>query len=131
MDYQLEIDDFGRDGLVLIVTKWLDLGSGTGSVQQTVDTAARSAIPSDDLIDWCEGTSPSNQLGDIRSSFKTEQGGLSQQALLLRNRSYLTGERYKKEMSRWYHGIWILQAILISGFRILNRRTGMLTCYLR
>ena len=45
MDYQLEVDDFGRDGLVLIVTKWLDLGSGTGSVQQSVDTAARSAIP--------------------------------------------------------------------------------------
>ena len=60
MDYQLEIDDFGRDGPVLIVTKWLDLGSGTGSVQQTVDTAARSAIP------WLIGGRTSMLTGYLR-----------------------------------------------------------------
>ncbi len=110
LDYELEIDHFGSDGMGLVVTKWLDLGSGTGLVQHPVDTAARNPVLPNNLIDWCEGVSPSSQPGEIRSSFEREQGGLSQQALVLQNRSYLTGERYKYEMSRWYSTLWILQA---------------------
>jgi len=62
------------------------------------------------LIDWCESINPSSKPGEVQLSFEREQGGLSQRALVLQNSSYLTEERYKKEMSGWCPGYWFLQA---------------------
>ena len=110
MDYQLEIDDFGSEGVLLVVTRWLDLGSGTGLAHHPVITTPLKSVSPNTLIDWCERVNPSSEQGEVRSSFEREQGGLSQRALVLQNRSYLSEENYKKEMSQLYPRVWIVQA---------------------
>lgn len=82
MDYQPEVEDFGNDGVLLVVTKWLDLGPGIGLVHHPIDPAWRIVYP-ENLLDWCEGVKPSSEPGEVRSSFERERGGLSQRTLLL------------------------------------------------
>ena len=39
-----------------------------------------------------------------------KEEGLTQQAITLRNASYLSDQRHKDTMSKWFRGEWILQA---------------------
>lgn len=110
LDYQLEIDDFGSNGVLLIITKWLDLGSGTGLMHHPAVTGAGESVGPNTLLDWCEGIKLSSEPGDVRSSFEREQRGLSQRELALHNRAYLMEEGYKKKMPEMYPQVWILQA---------------------
>lgn len=100
--YQLEVLDTGSDGLAIVITKWLDLGSGLTPADQRWRFLT-GLTQEDDGIDHA---------GDAercRLEFEKE-GGLKQQAITLRNASYLSQQDYRKTMNKLSAGVWILQA---------------------
>lgn len=100
-DFQIEIKDFADQGLALVVTKWLDLGSGLTPMDArwTVHIGSGKAAELGTL-----GTA-----GDVRLRFESETG-LSQDTLSCQNASYLKSKRFKSAMYRWNYNTCILQA---------------------
>lgn len=98
-EYQIKLRMLGDEGLALVITKWLDLGQGL--------------TPND--IKWrylgfeYREKAISELPGKIRQRFESESE-LSQDELLSRNASYLTGDRFMKVMDWWDDQSWILQA---------------------
>jgi hypothetical protein len=99
-DFQLEIEEVGDEALALVITKWLDLGSGL----TPVDTKWRSHLARATRAE----VSQLVEAGTIRLRFE-EQPGLSQDAISCQNASYLTAERFRSAMDRWDYKTWILQ----------------------
>ena len=101
--FQLEVLDTGSDGLAIVITKWLDLGSGLTPMDPKwrVLTAA--------VVDGDYGNDHASEAERCRLDFEKEEG-LTQQAITLRNASYLSDQRYKDTMSKSFCGEWILQA---------------------
>ena len=100
--YQLEVLDTGSDGLAIVITKWLDLGSGLTPLDQRWRFRTEQT-PEDDEADHA---------GDAeRCRLEFEKGGgLKQHAITLRNASYLSKQQYRQTMNELSAGIWILQA---------------------
>lgn len=100
--YQLEVLDTGSDGLAIVITKWLDLGSGLTPMDQKWRFLT-GLSNEDDGIDHA---------GDAeRCRLELEkEGGLKQHAITLRNASYLSKQQYRKTMNKISAGVWILQA---------------------
>ena len=101
--YQLQVLDTVSDGLAVVITKWLDLGSGLTPTDPKWRGLAAAIQVSDQ---------ESEQAGEAEKcmmDFEKEEG-LVQQALTTRNASYLIDQRYKDTMSKYYGGVWILQA---------------------
>ena len=94
LDCKLETDEFDNNGVLIIVTKWLELGSAAGLVQHSCDSLAKNPFFPMTGPGWCGVANPSNEPGKVRLSFETEHGRLLQQELVLQNRSYLKEERY-------------------------------------
>lgn len=96
---QLEVKRFSREESAMLVTRWIDLGSGITPpavrwiFERTAFWSARLLI--------------SSNTGDARSRFES-QSGSSLDRLSQRNASLLTGGRYRKEMDPW-SSVWILQ----------------------
>ena len=101
--YQLQVLDTVSDGLAIVITKWLDLGSGlTPMDPKWRGFAATSQV----------GHQESEQAGEAEKcmmDFEREEG-MVQQALTTRNASYLIDQRYKDTISDRCCGAWILQA---------------------
>ena len=102
--YKLEVLDTGSDGLAIVITKWLDLGSGL----TPLDPRWRfhkglTGLRQDDGIDHARDAER------CRVEFEKE-GGLKQHAVTLRNASYLSKQQYRKTMNRISARVWILQA---------------------
>lgn len=98
LDYQIQLTMLGDEGLALVISKWLDLGTGLTPADIKwhyfrVDYSRR-AIP--------------EAPGTVRQRFEGEPG-LSLDDLSSRNASYLTGKRYMQVMDRWGERTWILQ----------------------
>lgn len=100
VDFQLEIKDFGGEGLALVVTKWLDLGSGL----TPMDTRWRVHIGRDRDAE----IGALGEAGDVRMRFEREPG-LSLDSLSSQNASYLTAKRFMRAMDRWNDRTWIVQ----------------------
>lgn len=100
-DFQVEIKDFGDEGLALVVTKWLDLGPGL----TPMDTRWRVHLARDSEAE----IGALGEAGDVRLRFESERG-LSQDALSCQNASYLAAKRFMGAMDRWNDCTWILQA---------------------
>lgn len=100
--YQLEVLDTGSDGLAIIITKWLDLGSGLTPLDQRWRF----------LTDLTQEDDETDYAGDAercRLEFEREKG-LKQHAITLRNASHLSKQQYRKTMNEISAGVWILQA---------------------
>ena len=101
--YQLQVLDTVSDGLAIVITKWLDLGSGL----TPMDPKWRGFAAAFQV-----GHQESEQAGEAEKcmmDFEKEEG-MVQQALTTRNASYLIDQRYKDTISDRYCGAWILQA---------------------
>ena len=121
--FQLEVSDTVCDSLAIVITKWLDLGSGLTPMDPKWRILASA---------FQDGDNRSEQVIEAekcRVDFEKEEG-MMQQALTLRNASYLSGQRYKHTMNNWFHGEWILQAgqriHLYNWPDILLRSLGLL-----
>lgn len=99
-DFEVAIKELGEQGLALVITKWLDLGSGL----TPEDTRWRFHLPR--LTDPEIGKA--GQAGDIRLRFESELG-LSQDSLSSQNASYLIDKRYMSVMDRLKYDTWVLQ----------------------
>ena len=100
--YQLEVLDTDNDGLAIVITKWLDLGSGLTPLDQNWRFLTGLTQENDGI----------DRTGDVercRLDFEKE-GGLKPDAITLRNASYLSKQQYRKTMNKISAGIWILQA---------------------
>ena len=98
--YQLEVVDTGSDGLAIVTTKWLDLGSGLTPLDRKWRLHTGLTRGSDD------------HTGDVercRLEFEKEER-LKQHAITLRNASYLSEQQYRKTINKINAGVWILQA---------------------
>ncbi|KAI4127532.1 MAG: hypothetical protein LQ347_004563 [Umbilicaria vellea] len=100
-DFQVEIKDFGDEGLALVVTKWLDLGSGL----TPMDTRWRVHLGRDRDAE----IGALGEAGIVRLRFESERG-LTQDALSCQNASYLRQKRFMNAMDRWNDCTWFLQA---------------------
>ena len=101
--FQLEVLDTVSDGLAVVITKWLDLGSGL----TPMDPKWRGLAGAFQV-----GHQESRQAGEAEQcmmDFEKEEE-LVQQALTARNASYLIDQRYKNTISKRFCGVWILQA---------------------
>ena len=101
--YQLQVLDTVSHGLAVVITKWLDLGSGLTPMDPKWSGFAATSLVSDQ---------ESEQAGEAENGmmdFEKEEG-MVQQALTTRNASYLIDQRYKDTMSKWYREVYILQA---------------------
>lgn len=101
--FQLEVLDTISDGLAIVITKWLDLGSGL----TPMDPKWRGFVAPFEV-----SHQESRQPGEAEKcmmDFEKEEG-MVQQALTTRNASYLFDRRYKDTISKRYCGGWILQA---------------------
>ena len=101
-DYRIEVLDTGSDGLAIVITKWLDLGSGLTPLDRKW-TLLRELTQEDD------GTDHAGDAERCRPDFEKEEG-LEQHAITLRNASYLSKQQYRKTMNKVSAGAWILQA---------------------
>ena len=101
--FQLEVLDTGSDGLAIVITQWLDLGSGLTPMDRKwrVLTAA--------LVDGYDVKDHASEAERYRLDFEKREG-LAQQAITLRNASYLSDQRYKHIMTKAFYREWILQA---------------------
>ena len=100
--YQLEVLDTDSDGLAIVITKWLDLGSGLTPLDQKWRFLT-------ELTQEDDGTDYAGDAERCRLEFEKE-GGLKQHAITLRNASYLSKQQYRKTMNKITAGVWILQA---------------------
>ena len=99
-DYQLEVLDTDNDSLAIVITRWLDLGSGLTPLDQKWRFHALGL-----------GGNEIDHAGDAercRLEFEKEEG-LEHHAITLRNASYLSKRRYRKTMNDWYTGVWVLR----------------------
>ena len=100
--YQLEILDTGSDGLAIVITKWLDLGSGL----TPLDPKWRFH---DLLTEEDDGLDYAGDSERCRVDFEKE-GGLTHHGITLRNASHLSEQQYRKTMNKMFARKWILQA---------------------
>ena len=100
--YQLEVLDTGSDGLAIVITNWLDLGSGLTPLDQKWRVLMGRTLGDD-------GTDHAGDAEKCRLKFEKEEG-LKQHAITLRNASYLSQQQYRKTMNKIFAGVWILQA---------------------
>lgn len=100
--YQLEVLDTGSDGLTIVITKWLDLGSGLTPLDQKWRFLT-------ELTREDDRTDHAGDAERCRLEFEKEEG-LKQHAITLRNASYLSKQQYRKTMNKISAGVWILQA---------------------
>ena len=100
--YQLQVLDTVSDGLAVVITKWLDLGSGL----TPMDPKWRGFAATFQVDQESE---QAGQAEKCMMDFEKEEG-MVQQALTTRNASYLINQRYKDTISKRYCGVWILQA---------------------
>ena len=120
-NFQLEIKDLGDEGLALVITKWLDLGSGktpTDSRWSGHLVRVRAAAIGASAEPW-----------SVRLRFEREPG-LSQDDLSSQNASYLISKRFMNSMDRWSDTTWILQAgkrLPVSIYSISDRTPFFLT----
>lgn len=101
--FQLEVSDTVNDGLAIVVTKWLDLGSGLTPMDPKWRILASAFQNGDNRNEQVR------EAEQCRRDFE-KQEAMMQQAVTLRNASYLNDQRYKDTMSKWSCGVWILQA---------------------
>ena len=100
--YQLEVLDTGSDGLAIVITKWLDLGSGLTPLDQRWRFHAG-------LTHMDDGTDHACDSERCRLEFEQDEGQ-KQHAITLRNASSLSKQQYRKTMNKISAGVWILQA---------------------
>ena len=100
--YQLEVLDTGSDGLAIVITKWLDLGSGLTPLDQR--WRFRTELTHED-----DGADHAGDAERCRLEFE-KAGGLNQHVITLRNASYLSKQQYRQTMNKISAGVWILQA---------------------
>ena len=100
--FQLEVLDTVSDGLAVVITKWLDLGSGLTPMDRKWRVFAAA---------FQVGHQESEQAGEAEKcmvDFEAEEG-MVQQALTTRNASYLIEQRYKDTtLSQRFCGVWII-----------------------
>lgn len=101
MDFKVEIKEVGDEGLALVFSKWLDLGSGL------TPTNTKWGVHNDRDADAEIGKS--GEAGAVRLRFES-QPGLSHDSLSCQNASYLIAEGFKDAMDRCGEGTWVLQA---------------------
>ena len=101
--FQLQVLKTVRDGLAIVITKWLDLGSGLTPMDP------KWRILADRVRDGDQEQEQASQAKNCRMDFEKEEG-MMQQALTLRNASYLNDQWYKGRMWKLCCGDWILQA---------------------
>lgn len=93
-DIQIERKKFDDERLALIVTKWLDLGSGLTLKD------IRWTAHSDHFLGGSTPLHPSGAAGNIRLRFENEPG-LSQDTLSRQNELFLTAKQYMRTMDHW------------------------------
>lgn len=114
-NFQLEIKDLGDEGLALVITKWLDLGSGSTPTDSRWSRhlfRLRAATIGASAEAW-----------GVRLRFESEPGP-SQDDLSRENASYLISKRFMNSMDHWSDTTWILQAgkrLPMSIYSILDR----------
>ena len=101
--FDVEILETKSDGLAIIVTKWLNLGSGL------TPSDPRWRILTAGISDSQRESIYAREAGDCRMAFEKGEG-LTQQAVTLRNEAYLNHQKYKSMMTAWGRGSWVLQA---------------------
>ena len=84
------------------ITEWLDLGSGLTPLHQKWRFLA-------ELTYEDGGTDQAGGAERCRLEFEKE-GGLKQNAITLRNASYVSKQQYRKTMNKISAGVWRLQA---------------------
>ena len=102
VDYKLALREY--DGkLALVITKWLDFGSGLSPNDPRWNTHYRRS---------CQGNMPvsASPIGSTRWRFETASGRGSEEDLLNRNISYLSGNRFRVDMDKFNVLMWFLQA---------------------
>ena len=100
-EYQLEVLDTGSDGLAIVITKWLDLGSGLTPLDRKWRFLTSLSQEND-------GTDHVGDAERCRLDYEKEEG-LEQHAITLRNASYLSKRKYRKTMNKVHAREWILQ----------------------
>lgn len=101
--FQLEVSDTVNDGLAIVITKWLDLGSGWTPMDPNWRTLTAA-------FQVCgNGNEHASEAGKCKVDFEKEEG-MMQQAVTLRNASYLSDQLYRDTMNKRFCGEWILQA---------------------
>ncbi|RJE24789.1 hypothetical protein PHISCL_02870 [Aspergillus sclerotialis] len=101
IDFKFDIKEYGDDGLALVITRWVDLGSGI-----TPDgTRWNCHLP----LCYDKMLGAPDLLGDSRNVFENLPGE-SEEELLSRNISYLSSGKYKAVMGRFNKTTWFLQA---------------------
>ena len=102
--FQLEVLDTVSDGLAVVITKWLDLGSGLTPMDPKWRVFAAAFLVGHQGIEQAAETEK------CMMDFEKEER-MAQQALTTRNASYLIDQRYKDTpISQRFCGVWILQA---------------------
>ena len=101
--FQLEISDTVSVCLAIVITKWLDLGSGLTPIDPKWRVLT-AAVPDGD-----NGNEQASEAKKCKMDFEKDEG-IMQQAITLRNASYLSDQRYKDTMSKRFCGEWTLQA---------------------
>lgn len=102
IDYQLEIGKCGGEGPALVITKWLDLGTGLiPNCDRWRNHLGANPLPE-------TGALHVESAGDVRSRFD-DRAGLSLDSLTRQNESYLADGRFMEEMDWWDQKTWILQ----------------------
>ena len=101
--FQVEVSDVVSDGLAIVITKWFDLGSGLTPMDR------KWRILTHVLQDGDSGNEQASEAEECKLDFEKEKG-MTQQAVTLRNASYLSKKRYKDTMSKQFCGEWTLQA---------------------
>ena len=102
--YQLEVLDTVSDGLAIVTTKWLDLGSGLTPLDPKWRFFTQFIQEEED-----DGIDHAGNAERCGLEFEKE-GGLEQHAITLRNSFYLSKQQYRKTMNNISVGVWILQA---------------------
>jgi hypothetical protein len=97
----LEIKKIADKDLALVITTWLDLGSGS----TPMGTRWRVHLARDKAAE----IGKSGEAGDIRLRFEGEPG-LWQDTLSCQNAPYLIAKRFMGARDRWENRTWILQA---------------------
>ncbi|MCJ1397761.1 hypothetical protein MMC11_000957 [Xylographa trunciseda] len=101
--FLLEVLETVSDGLAIVITKWLDLGSGLTPTDPKWQNLT-SAFQNGD-----NGNGQAREAEKSKSDCEKEEG-MMQQAVTLRDVSYVCDQRYRYTMSKWCCGEWTLQA---------------------
>ena len=130
--FQLEILDTTSDGLAIVITKWLDLGSGLIPLDcKWTSPSAAFTIP-----DGRQWTINGNQLWLLEQTGKTKpisktkrcgldfekNEGLTEQPITLRNASYLVNQKHRSIMNQPLSSIMYQRFGLILGKSLSGER---------